>query len=1685
MEQLLDLDPVQAKTPEGSGTLNLDADYTNAPVLNQDTLDKRATKYHSALGKDSPGIDSIKSTIINGSEGKLRDWAVNQQFLNDKNLRRDLITDYAKNRPQGELQPGEREFLDNLSTPELQSPQTVLEKKWADFAVNSTLAASKDDKVKDAADKAPDQFDAATNFATRVISQKELARAALEDVEASVGFMDQAKNFIPFYGWYQSTHAAPEDTSKSDAYLKGNVLEQQTRDMWLRTPEDFATAIEDIKSRALSGKINPENASELLRSIISYSATDKQMGNFQSYTDMVDVVPGVGITGDLIKGGVKAGVRVVVKDAVKKEFEEKAWTKPFIKGAETLPEDTFSSAEDYAKFVDARKRAQAETPKAGMSDAQYADKVNQEALIRSGKTIGKEIVDPETGKRVTRVVADTHSNRAQGLLDAAVENTSRNDLDPVSIHVTNGHTDEAAVDRITQLNNEFGDRMTRLVNGLVNPEAYLGGAERWSTRSKQAFLETMSNSANEGLRALFEGVQANRVTREQLERALPTLKSEFKTLYHGPDSGVLDSEWRVIHESENKAQVNYVQMSLGRTDGTLFGSRAEAEDTAVNVYKMQPGTFDVMQKGDGVTIRVSKAVDETKDRFRDVLIDTAHTTPMTAGAVFTQYLRSGRAFLSEAAVENRQVATHQASKIHEAMYEAAKEIGQVSKREASRLNQILELNRDTVMFQGTKEERKGFWYQNIGDFEQGYKNLFGDFPSEKVTKAYFTYRNMMDLDYIARNMKLYRDKSRMGFTNVTLAVPMKTLENGVESRTMQMWGKPIEGRLVDDVVKDEADKRIMILDTEKMEPMYIKSRADGLSLVDDYKAKGYQLIEVVNPDQRPLMAMTDNDNLVEYVLAKDFEQSPLEYVQIPYQEGGHTVVNANWKVSQPKIVTTNDGTKLHVGDRHFVFTSSEKEAQFWAERMEKARDLMLKGDDKALGDYVTRYTPYKSAEEFKGLFEPRQPKFKGDTDIEPVFQKDVPFVRVADKQGTNDAAKTYARDQLGKHFEGVVDTLDSPVNKYRLLDKKFAGQKSDTALTVTGSDKAAWNFQPARQISPLKTMQDSISNIMRNTALDNVQHQSVENFIQEFADVLDTPLDKLRQDPLEHLMNPEWNLKADANRLATAKAQRLATLQFLGMRTPTASTTDWLKNKLMNSVFDYGGKGAADFVDDHLLPGVKDPSQYIRAAAFHMKMGLFNPIQLGLQAQTMFHAMAITGNPARVATSMAATTLMSLGRMSNRPEVIDRMANIAGKLGWKPDQFKEMWSIAREQGLHVVAGEVGSLDAIFAPKLFTGNVGKFLDKGTMFFNEAERMVRLNAWATAYKEFRDVNPTKALTSQDIGKIMARQDTLSVNMTRASNAAWQNGVFSLPTQFMGYNARITEQLLGKQLTWGEKARVFGMYSALYGLPTGLGAATLYPWGDDIRREAISRGINIDDGALGALMNGLIATGVEWATGTKYNVGQRMGPGGITAIQDYLKGDKTVLDMIGGASLSILGQTVSTMAPAVADLVTGDVNALKQADFAHAFQDIATVSNTTKLLYALRSGKLMSKNGTILGPMSSTDAWVMFTTGLTPQQITDTYLKLDDMKNVRAAEQEMNKQFQRIIRRAMELPVGSPERKQLVDKAYSWMIDRDPGDATRLVHEVIKNEDLTTKTEKQYMKSGPLSARDARNKAKQGTE
>ena len=1741
---------------EAEGSLVLTPE-SSTPMLDQGTIDVKSTKFHLGLGDKSPGKDVITSGLVKNNADSLRTAIAAQTYSENEAMRRKLIYDYASNRPEGELQPGEREYLQSLSTTELSEPVDILEKRWAEYSVTATLASDKKGDVDKAEETVPDMFDQMQNDAVDRVAINEFLSDAREQVRKMAGVQDYAEQLVPFWGNYQISRAGSENLEDAGVLATGDALREQAVSFHLKPYKEQRDIVRKLVQDVVDNNENALAAEEKLGAFQRYGKADQRTSNSFFYLDGIEFAPG-GLIFDPIKGLVKGGIRYTAKQVGKasmkqvveqgakevpslpaprtpstfgadydpktnqgfttggeefsiketpitssrngesisarlvrgdngkntveidparlqSDFDRKAWTTPRVEGVEPFADDTFETVNEWREFLIQHEVSHIDTPRGNLTTAQYENVINQKALMAMGKAIGREITDPVTGERIIRIAADTPANRVNGMLESAVDNGGRTEVNPVQILETNGDLDEAALQRIVDTpyiadpfdaSAGLSDNLARNMPGFVDPNYYLRGSQNMSKTAAENFVRSMRESTDSFLKALYEGVRASRVTIDQLKNAEDLIRQEVRRTFHGPNDAVLDAGFRVVHESENFNGINYAEFRIGRPDGTFFDSAKAANDAAVNLYHLTPGSYNVpMQQGNGFYILARQMVDETLPGFQDLIIDTPNTVPTRYFWTHSRFYRSADAFGSKSMNEERLTATLNITGIQKYVQEATKNLGKLSKKQATRLEQVLEHNRDFTNADGTR----GYFFKTVGQLETHYKNIFGKYPTEAETAAYFTYRSVMDYDYLVRNGKIRMEKSRMGIREITMALPAE----GSKGRFMQDLLSPVEGKFVDDVLEDGKEKRILIVDSDTMENTYVRKNVDGLDKVKAYQDKGYKLVELANPNARPLMNASGNDNLIQYALVNTFTEAPPSVRQLPYREGGHVVINARFKASQARFITTSDGDRLYMGDRHLGFFSSEKEAGLWATRMEKARKLLLAGDMGALRSYIAdKNLPYSSAEEFKAQFAPRT---VGD-DPEPIFDINSPFVAVGDRLGVNDVAKT--NKELQPLFDGIVDTIDDATNSYRLIDKKFAGEKSDLALTISPDQDAVWKFDTARHISPMKAMQDAVANAMRSSALENVQIKSVENFIQQFSNALDVPMAELRRDPMEHFLNPKWNRNANPNLVATAKGVRLHTLNLLGMKSPGAEQVDWVKNKVMSSIYDKLGKTKADYVDEHMLPYVKDYSTYMRAIGFHSKMGFLNPVQLFIQANGLTHSIFVTGNPLRSTTALAGATMMMTGQFTKNADVMRGIAKAASKMGWKQDEFLEMWRIAREQSIDVVGGEVADLSTNFQPKVVQTTVGRVLDAGTVLYRNAERLVQLNGWATAYKEFRSVNPNKVVTSADIKSMLKRADILTVNMRNASNAAWQQGIFSIPTQFSSYSARLTEQIYGKALTGPEKARVVAMYSLLYGVPGTVGALTLYPIGQSMRQYALENGYDTDSNIVSkTLTDGVISMGIESMTGTKFNVGQRTGPGaGLDVLRDIFRGDKTWVEVGMGPSGTISYDLLTNAFPLMKKLATFDFNSITEGDVYDAFKEVSTISNLAKLIYAHRTQKHLSKNTNNIGPMNSTEAWYMFTTGLTPQRESNMYLMQDSIADMNAAEQDLGKMYKMHLRRA-ELATDDLTRELELRRAHSYILDVDPRKVNQWNTEVLIDAPMLDKTEESFVKSGPMSTRENR--------
>lgn len=1325
-----------------------------------------------------------------------------------------------------------------------------------------------------------------------------------------------------------------------------------------------------------------------------------------------------------------------------------------------------------------------------------------------GPHIVVDIPNPRTGGEAQVQVPATPQNLARihtANTEAAAIGMGADDLP--NVFAAGGDADRAAMaEAISRLEsaetvagrNVIKDQsaaLARKLPSLLDPFGAVVGRAKHSSLYKLALKKANQYEAvlkrqmdvNKSLMKAFlesQTMGALRWSDDVFEAVKDAMRAQMDRYVKSPSSAVLDVKY--LREWETgPTRTNQIIYTLGKPDGTFFDTPEQATVHAKDFYGLADDAFSVEMVTPGAfTVRVAKVIDETDPSILSKAIQTLTETPMSWTGAWLPYLRGSAGVSSEHLQKNLAVSAHHAKALHEAFMVAARDIGQLSKKELRNLDALMEAKRDVEKIvidpvSGKEKKVRGEWFNNASELEKTYKRAFGEFPSDNVVSAYFTMRQMYDFDLMHRNFKLYSAKVRLGIENAKLHVPIPDDKNPGMVKWLPMK-KGVEVKFLDEMPSGNFD--VLILNADTAQANLVSTAKSGTAGIKDLQSKGYRVMQIANPNERPLKMV--NDNYVQFIVAKDVERIQLTPDQLPATEGGHVRYREGFYVKQPRFEVTSNGDKLYTGDRSIIGASSEAEAAKHASNIEIGRQLMLKGDFKALKDHLGKTLPW-SVGQFEELFRPKLGP-KGEVLEEALLDKDTPITWVADGQGTNDAAKTHA-GFLKSSFDGVRDTIDDPTNIYGVIDKKYTGEK-DFALSkiVRGENGKLFDFEKARMISPMETLEQAWAEISRSMATDDLKVQATTNWVEEAAEALETPIEELRRNPWAALNNPQWNRQyGDIARIRTLNAQRRQILEFLGQRDALGSTLDWVRNKLLNSVYERKGQAAADWVDDHVLPNVRNPLQFMRSFAFHTKMGFFNPVQLFLQANTMLNTWAITGNPLRVGSSLSGVMLMQMSRVNRTPEVLKALGKKAEKLGWKAGEWEEMDELFHKLSLHIVEGEVGTLDIMTSPKMFEGVGGKFLDKGLVFFREGERAVRMNSWAVAYKEFRDKFPTKVLNNSDINTILRRQEILAGNMSRGSNALWQKGLTGPMTQFWGYQARIMEQLLGKQLTRAEKLRLGSTFAAMYGIPVSLSAATMFQipgWStDDLRQYALENGIDVNSGLGSVAMNGIPAELIRWMTsdengqgGLLLGIGDRYGPGGLAVLKNLVEAKDgvadAIIDLAFGASGSITRDFFKHVLPDDWDIIESASNApkLTLTDYANMFSTISTVNNTTKLYWALTTHKNMTRDGLSLGDKSPVSAWISFTTGLDEQRFKDTFLKIDSMKDLKTATDELGKEYVKLIRQAKLLPIGSDERNLRIRKARALLEGLDPKDVKRFVKQAYKSsDDLETSVDQNFKK------------------
>jgi hypothetical protein len=950
----------------------------------------------------------------------------------------------------------------------------------------------------------------------------------------------------------------------------------------------------------------------------------------------------------------------------------------------------------------------------------------------------------------------------------------------------------------------------------------------------------------------------------------------------------------------------------------------------------------------------------------------------------------------------------------------------LSKDDIKGMNEFLSAQRDFV---DPFTKQRGKFSSSLGEFEKDWHTRFGRLPSEAEAEAYMKYVQINDMEYAILNLLNHKNKSEMGIVGFKLPLG-KTYDDFAASSLLT------EGRIVrdDPFLSAEPFNFVIWSPQPSLIPMNSFNSArvtGGVTQMKEYlKEQGLVPVQLTREGEKiiksdPRYADVWPEGKVDYIYMKSPRAEPLPINQLPYKAGGHVKLKDGFYISQPDIQksTRASGADIHFyhGDTNFAHFTKESDAQKIASKLDQARIVYKEAKDKgtdlkALTKYLDENLPGMfSTNEFVSLFKKGGP-----------FNINTPFFTRATGSSVGD---TQNLSTMYSNLKMGADDVHSVA--MQRMDPSYFKERGDIFPSYAwhGSDDAPVIKEVAAElVDPLKTLEASFQNIIRGRYLDDLRVKVTERFINEFGNILDTPMEQLRANPWVHLLDPQFKKGADRADIQAAKNLRRTMLEFLNISTPLEKEINYVKQKLADTIYQSVGKDGyaklergREILDNFGLGSTQDGIRFMRSVAFHEKLGLYNPKQLFLQAQNLATILSIDGTR-----GFKASTAYMFHRsmlMNNSEKVTDSLAKAAKAFGWSKEELMESYNAGYRTGFFRVGGEVAYHDLGVTPSLVQTKFGRALDHGTFFFREGERISRITAWNSAYLRWKALNPGKELNDLEIGRILSRADDLNGNMSRASNAMWQQGVFSIPTQFWGYQARLSELFLGKRLTTAEKARLVTGYSLMYGLPTGFaatGAGLVWPWHEATRKYMLENGMAYDDSVLTRIMtDGIMGVGAGVVYGQPVNFSEQYSPQGLTVVRDLLKGDKGVMEILGGVSSTTIADNFKAAEPfAMALLKVAGYDGgydLTLRDFTDALSVVSTFSNASRAMHAYYTQEWWSKNeGKISsGNVSAVQAMITGLTGVVPKHVTDAYAMVSSLKDREAMQKEIRTEMVKQLR------------------------------------------------------------------------
>ena len=968
-------------------------------------------------------------------------------------------------------------------------------------------------------------------------------------------------------------------------------------------------------------------------------------------------------------------------------------------------------------------------------------------------------------------------------------------------------------------------------------------------------------------------------------------------------------------------------------------------------------------------------------------------------------------------------------------------------------NQMFKDFQRTLSYSREANDGKGAFFKNIGELQSFYNANFNRDPSYLEVKAYFNYVKVKEGERMMSEMAEFRNRAIQGYEQKKLHYT-DNAGNLVETR----W---FDGRDYQKGAFPGGNDFIYIQGEKKGDVKKLGHINDNrLSTMKEMVKSGQaKIFEIYDIDHHPLNGFDPvaQDQRIRYIFAIRHESKQLEFNHVENRGGAHFEWDYDHYIKQADVRTQHNGDNIYVGDKTVMPIANRalgnKVIKIWNDihglieegKWDEAKPLIAK-----LG--IDQKT-------FTGWYHPGRDEFGQPT--RPRLSSQEPMVVVTKDKRIHDID-----DSLQKRYRNFTDgTRTGSANNFKVAynTERNSFAEWGTINDVGTKKNPIFQQQPAEFVDPISTMNRAVNRAINSVFADDYKLYAVNHWLREAEPYLEAKggVEEIRSSPFWYFNNANsvYRKDMDITQRMNLETNRYKIQSFIGIPSSFDKWVHSFTNLLADSAYNRSGpqgkvtalnalRHPINIAPIWVLHRLTNPVDFIRGATFNFKLGLFNPAQFLVQAQT--HALIWALEPRHGTVGTYAMLLHGWSRVNKNPAIIDALDEYATKLSgfgsrFRPGEFKEAMEHLDKSGFANVAGEHANLSKAYLPttNFVQNDIAKGLRLGQTPFRLGEESQRITAWYTAFREFRHNNPTTPIGNIERNQILKKADLLTVNMSRASSSYMNHGVFSMTTQFLNYQIKLAELFWSKRI--GEtplqrsaaRARILTGFALLYGFPNAVGV-TGAPFSDNLR-EQFQEDLGYIPGEkwLSTMLNeGYPAWMLSLITGRVENVGDRFGSQGWTNIKQFLNSDIAWWQAIGGAGVSTMSnfilQGVDPYWKWAQSWLRGDSEderfRLKSADLVEPLKQISTVSAGAKWWAAIQTGKWINNQEGYVTDVSPLEGTLLALTGMSPQEQDTMFNNNQLIKGEIEAQKFAFKESLKDYRRGLEaIYNGDPEQGQ----------------------------------------------------------